>query len=90
MPSCLIGMEACGSAHHLGRHIGAPVTQRAIKGRSANKNQCARISMMARIFALRGPDILAQDQPRHLQSLLRRTAGPYIGVKHGRSVECAL
>jgi hypothetical protein len=37
------------------------------KGRSANENRCARISMMARSCAPRGPDTLAQDQPHHLE-----------------------
>ncbi|MFL4994550.1 MAG: helix-turn-helix domain-containing protein, partial [Microvirga sp.] len=37
--------------------------------------------MMARSAAPHGPDTLAQDQPHHLESPLRRTAGPYKRVK---------
>jgi hypothetical protein len=43
--------------------------------------------MMAGSKAPHGPDPLAQDHPHHLKNLLRRTAGPYIGVMMRKSDE---
>jgi len=49
---------------------------------SSVDNKLARISIMARSkSSTNRPDTLAQDQPRHPESLLRRTAGPYIGSR---------
>jgi hypothetical protein len=62
------------------------VTQMAARGLSANENVCALISMVARSTARSNqrPDTLMQDRkPQTDESLLQRTAAPYIGVKDG-------
>jgi hypothetical protein len=59
------------------------VTLMAIRGLSANEKTGALISIMARSTkrSNQRPDTLMQDPNRQIdENLLRRTAGPYIGV----------
>jgi len=74
------------------RRMRTLVTRMAHGGLSAKKNAGALISMMARSTnrSNQRPDTLMQDRkPPDRRNLLRRTAGPYIGVKGGHAEQVA-
>ena len=70
------------------RRMRTLVTRMAHRGLSANELARALISMMARSSLLQAEAgyIDARPQSRQIdETLLRRTAGPYIGVKGGKA-----